>query len=391
MSSSFDYRPLADDSDIQQLKALDAQCFLGTGNDADTYFAQVGVEAFRSIWQGDDMIGGLSILPMGQWWGGQRVPMGGIASVGIAPEHRGKGGAIALMRSAVQELYDRDIPLSVLYPATQRLYRKAGYEQGGTRCAWEIRTGSIHLQERSLPLTPMAPEPDILGPTYARYAAGYNGLCDRHRSIWLQRTQPKSDETVYAYRVGTVDHPHGYIVFTQSRHSGQGTITIRDWAALTVEAATTLWGFLFSHRSQINRIQWVGGAVDPMLPVLPEQSAQMTDQEIWMLRIVNVPRALEARGFPPAANAELHLKIHDDDIDANTGAFTLSVANGRGTMQPGGQGNLAMSIRGLAALYAGFHSPSRLRWMGWLSGSDDSVAIAQHLFMGASPWMSDFF
>jgi predicted acetyltransferase len=391
MSSSFNYRPLANDSEVERLKTLDAQCFLGTEKDADIYFSQVGVEAFRSIWHNDDMMGGLSILPMGQWWGGQRVPMAGIASVGIAPEHRGKGGAIALMRSAVQEIYDRNIPLSVLYPATQRLYRKAGYEQGGIRCAWEMRTDQIHLRERSLPLMPIAPDPEILNPIYAQHAARYSGLCDRHQSIWLQRIQPKADETVYAYRVGTDDHPQGYMVFTQSRDSGQGTLAIRDWAALTVEAAKTLWGFLFSHRSQITRIQWTGGAVDPMLPLLPEQSAQMIDREMWMLRIVNVPLALESRGYPPTANANLHLKIHDDGIDANTGAFTLSVSNGKGTVQPGGQGDLEMSIRGLAALYAGFHSPHHLRWMGWLSGSDDSVAIAHQLFAGSSPWMSDFF
>lgn len=391
MASLFDYRPLANLADVQRFKALDAQFFLGTSKDADTYFDQVGIENFRSIWQKDEMIGGLSILPMGQWWEGRRVSMAGIASVGIAPQHRGKGGAIALMRSAVQEMYGRGIPLSVLYPATQRLYRKAGYEQGGIRCAWEMRTDQIHIREPLLPLMPIAPDPDILRPIYIQYAALHTGLCDRHRSIWLQRTQPKADETVYAYQVGPVEHPQGYIVFTQSRDSGQGTLTIRDWAALTVEAAITLWSFLFSHRSQVTRLQWTGGTSDPMRLLLPEQSAQMIDHEHWMIRIVNVVAALEARGYPPTVNADLHLKIDDDVIKTNTGTVVLSVSNGIGTVQPGGRGDLELSIRGLAALYAGFYSPYHLRWMGWLAGCDDSVAIAQHLFSGSSPWMGDFF
>jgi len=80
------------------------------------------------------------MIPMGQWWGSQRVPMTGIAGVGVTPEYRGTGVAIALVQDTVKELHRQGVPLSVLYPATQHLYRKAGYEQAGTACWWEIST-----------------------------------------------------------------------------------------------------------------------------------------------------------------------------------------------------------------------------------------------------------
>ncbi|MEM7769596.1 MAG: GNAT family N-acetyltransferase [Cyanobacteria bacterium P01_A01_bin.37] len=391
MSTPFAYRPLANEHEEQRLKTLDSQCFIGSENDANTYFDQIKAENFRVLCQADQIIGGLSLLPMGQWWGGQWVSMAGIAAVGIFPEHRGGGSALALMRAAVQELYESEFALSVLYPATQRLYRKAGYEQGGTRCRWEIRTEHIGIAERSLSMTPISPDLDLLKPIYAQYAKRHNGLGDRHPSIWRQKIHAQSDETIYAYRVGSEVSPQGYIVFTQKRDHGQGILTIRDWTATTVEAAKTLWGFLFSHRSQIDLIRWFSGATDPMLPLLPEQSAQMTDIELWMLRIVNVPLALERRGYPLHVNTTLHIHVHDDLIAANTHAFVLTVENGKGSIQTGGRGDLIMTIQGLASLYSGLHSPQHLKWMGWLDGPDDSVAIAAQIFAGSPPWIADFF
>jgi predicted acetyltransferase len=389
--SNFTFRPLANDDDAQQIKTLDAQCFIGSESDGSTYVEHVGTENFRLLCQSDQIIGGLAILPMGQWWGGQRVSMAGIASVGILPEHRGGGSAIFMMRSAVQEMYHSGVAASVLYPATQRLYRKAGYEQGGTHCAWTIRTDQIGGIGRSLPITPMTPDPKILMSTYATYAAQHNGLGDRHRSIWRQKLHQRDDQPLYGYWIGAPDHPQGYIVFTQHRDKGEGILTIRDWTATTVEAAQTLWSFLHGHRSQIDRIRWYSGAFDPMLPLLPEQSAHMTDIDHWMLRIINVPLALEQRGYPLHVAGELHFRVEDTVIDANSTSFVLTVQNGKGTVKPGGRGDLTLSVGALASLYAGLHSPQYLKWLGWLEGADDQVAIAAPLFAGPPSWIPDFF
>lgn len=87
--------------------------------------------------------GGLSLYSMGQWFGGQRISMSGIAGVGVAPEYRGMGVATELMRQTVNELYANGVPLSALYAATQELYRKVGYEQAGSYCRFSLPTRSI--------------------------------------------------------------------------------------------------------------------------------------------------------------------------------------------------------------------------------------------------------
>ena len=77
--------------------------------------------------------GGLALYRMGQWFGGRPVPLVGVGAVAIAPEHRGTGTAERLMEGTLRELRAEGIALSGLYPATQRLYRKGGYEQAGGR------------------------------------------------------------------------------------------------------------------------------------------------------------------------------------------------------------------------------------------------------------------
>ncbi|MEO0688144.1 MAG: GNAT family N-acetyltransferase, partial [Cyanobacteria bacterium J06649_11] len=149
MNSDFEYTSARDSEDIQSLGDILKQCFLGT-EDGEVWLKRMGVENIRFIRQGKDIAGGLVVIPMGQWWGGASVAMTGIGGVGVAPEFRGGGAALSLMEQTIKELYTKDIAISVLYPATQRLYRKVGYEQGGSFCSWEISAQSIQIREQPL-------------------------------------------------------------------------------------------------------------------------------------------------------------------------------------------------------------------------------------------------
>ncbi|MCX7011428.1 MAG: sterol carrier protein domain-containing protein, partial [Candidatus Sumerlaeota bacterium] len=111
----------------------------------------------------------------------------------------------------------------------------------------------------------------------------------------------------------------------------------------------------------------------------------------WMLRVVDVAAALEARGYPPAFEAELHFEIQDDWLPWNNGRFVLQVSNGRGEVSPGGQGRLRMHVRRLAQLYTGHLSPGELRVVGDAEGPPADWAAAGLAFSGPRPWMADLF
>jgi predicted acetyltransferase len=136
---------------------ITSQCFGGSAEDCQKYFDRIGQENFRVIRRSGTISGGLAIHQMGQWFGGYSVPMVGIAAVGIAPEDRGNSTAYELLKQTLVELQSSRVPISTLYPATQVLYRKLGYEQAGSRCIWELSTASINVRDRDLEMVSVNP------------------------------------------------------------------------------------------------------------------------------------------------------------------------------------------------------------------------------------------
>ena len=110
-----------------------------------------------------------------------------------------------------------------------------------------------------------------------------------------------------------------------------------------------------------------------------------------MLRVINVGKALEKRGYPLGIETELHLDVQDDLLKENNGKFILSVANGRGKVTRGGKGELKLDVRGLAPLYTGLFSPQALQLAGYLDATQKTISTATQLFVSVSPWMPDFF
>ncbi|MBD6616154.1 GNAT family N-acetyltransferase [Komarekiella sp. 'clone 1'] len=391
MTPQFEYSTFAHPQDIQQLASILEQCYLMSSDDSEIYINRIGTENFRFI-RVEQVIGGLAILAMGQWWGGQRVPMTGIAAVGIAPEYRGSGAAIALMQHTLKELHTQEVPISVLYPATQRLYRKAGYEQGGSLCTWEISTQSIQIREQPLPLQPIIPiNHQVFHDLYQQQARLTHGYLDRNQAIWQGLIQPNNQEIIYGYLIGDKDQPQGYIIFSQHSAQDSAILQVRDWVVLSDAAAQTFWSFVANHRSQIKQVRWKSSAIDSLTLRLPEQTAKILHHDRWMLRVIDLVKALEMRGYPPGIQAELHLEVKDDLLAGNNGKFILSVANGCGEVTKGGKGELQLDIKGLAPLYTSLFTPYDLQLAGKLDATETALLAATQIFAGVSPWMINFF
>lgn len=392
MTSQIEYGSIANPEEAEKLGVILNQCFNSPPSSWQTYSDRIGLENFRIIRQGGELMGGLAIYHMGQYYGLESVPMGGIAAVGIAPEYRGTGAAIALMQHAVKELYAKGLPISVLYPATQRLYRKAGYEQGGIYCSWEIPTETIQIKDSNLPIKSVTSiSHEVFKDLYHQQAKINNGNLDRNQAIWDGAIKPQTEEPVYAYLIGKETQPEGYIILAQYQEDNNNLILIKDWVVLTAAAANTLWTFLAGHRSQIKKVRWRSSPVDPLTLLLPEQTANIRNLERWMLRIIDVPNALEKRGYPLGVETELHLQVADELLPENNGKFVLKVSNGRGEVTKGGKGELHLDVRGLAPLYTGLFAPHQLQLAGKLEATETALSVATSLFAGSQPWLPDFF
>lgn len=355
-----------------------------------SYRDLVGQENFRHLRRGDQVVAGLCTYRMGQWWGGTGVPLGGIAAVGVAPEHRGTGAGKALMAEQLRELRDEGIPLAALYASTQRLYRAVGFEQAGSCCRWQLDLREVGRPDRELPASRIEPDDPVLRGVHRLRGMATPGTLDRNEAIW-ERVWRERERPVHAYLLGPRDDPQGYVVFTHTDADRGYGLDVRDQVALTPAAVRRLGTLLSDHRSICRTVRWNGPAHEPLLTGLPEQRAELHRWERWLLRVVDVPAALAARGYAAEAEAELHLEIDDDTLPDNAGRWVLRVEGGQAEVEAGGRGDLRTTARGLAPLYAGLFRAPELARLGFVEGTDATLAIADRLFSGPEPWMSDQF
>jgi predicted acetyltransferase len=349
----------------------------------------------RVVRDGAAIVGGLVLIPMGQWLGGRAVPMTGVAAVAVLPEHRGHRAATELMSATVREMRAAGAPISTLYPATQPLYRAVGYECAGVGYRTEVQAQMLRGGDRSAPLraAARADEPAI-DECYRRRARLSHGLLDRPPYLWERIRRPIAG-TVGGYVVDGDAGVEGYVYYT-TREITVGRTDFALWcpdvAAATPRAARRIVGFFSDHASMTGEIAWRGWPGDPLLAVMREQHFTVKVQDLWMLRVLDVAAAMTARGFSPGVTAEVHLDVTGDDLlPENAGRWLLRVADGRAEVERGGRGTLRTDIRGLAAMYTGFLSPADLRAAGFADADDASLAAAGAVFAAPHPWMADHF
>lgn len=392
MDGKYSVRPPADEQEIDLLIKIIMPVFNITQEHSDQWRQTVDPAEFRLIWNEKDCAGGLARIPMGQFFGGRSIPMVGIAAVGIAPEYRGGGAAATLMAEVLKELHEQGCPISTLYPATQTLYRKTGYEQAGGCFQITVPLDSIGRMDHTCQWRPVTPKDEAtVKRLYGKSISDQNGPLDRGEYIWTRVYKPRYKEAE-GFIAEDGSEAVGYLYVNRvSRDDYPYDMNVTDVAALNENAGRAAWQFLAQYRSLARNALLRRNPNDHFLAILPEQRYQINLFMHWMLRVVDVKAALEARGYRASQNAELHFKIHDQTITQNTGSYILNVENGTATVTAGGRGDLEMNIRGLAALYSGYRTAWQLHTAGFLHCDDQAAVTASSIFAGPDTWMPDTF
>lgn len=346
----------------------------------------------RVLRAGGDALACLRLIPMGQFFGGRSVPILGVAAVAVPPEHRGKGAAARIMRAALRESRERGIALSTLYPAALELYRGVGYERAGS--LWELRfaTDSIRLADRELDVRRGGPgDEEVVEALYRDCARSVPGHLDRHPYVWdrVRGTRQKAETLLFLAE--SRGEPEGYLYLRQKPVRKGYDLVVPDLQARTARAGRRLWTLIADHRSLGREVIWNGSPTSGAFQLLTGVAHKLQLSDTWMLRIVDVARALEARGWPPGVACTLELELADELLTENAGRWRARIEDGRAAVEKGGSGALRMDVRGLAALFGGFVDPEQLRLAGLLEGESAQLAAAAAAFAGPPPWMPDFF
>jgi predicted acetyltransferase len=401
MTDDFRYARFAAE-DEEAVGAIMRQAFASSTAQTRHYLSLLGEESFRVLLRGGPSGGrgeaaaALARIDFAHWFGGRAVPATGVAAVGTDPALRGRKAATRLIAGLLAELHDEGRPLSSLYPATLPLYRRAGYGFGGDAIAYRAALAPFASVRAPLGIERVPrPDPGRLAELRRREARSGNGLIERDATRWKELLPPADDREdgsggdVFVFH-GTRG-PEGYAVI---RRESTDVVDFIDLCAPTPEAALTAMALAAGYRSQVAEAAWTGGADDPLVLLAPEKATRVVQWKRWMLRVVDLPAAVAARGWPEDAEIDLHLDIDDPVLPANAGSWRLSASAGRAeaVRAPSGHApSLGLGIDAFAMLYAGYAAPARIAALGLLRADAAALAAATRLFAGPRPWSVDFY
>ena len=394
-------RVLRPDDDLDAQLELNERSFGVKGPDVRDHWRQsvarlVAQGTCLGAFDGGRPVGTAMFHDMRQWWCGRAVPMAGVASVAVAPEERGQGTGRRLMAALLAEMARRGYPLSALYPATMPIYRALGWELAGARETAVIPARSLH------PLAPVDLPADVppvalrrAGPDDAAAVISVIGRVhetarDCGPITWDEASVREwlGDPELYAYLCDD-----GFLIYRW--HDGNDAVFVEGAEAISGPALRAFWSLVGSHASIAEKVYARVSAADALWWLTRERDADVTHRSLWMLRVVDAPAAIAARGFPAATSLSAPLDISDGTLPANAGRWELTVAEGKGTLNPrlpapdAGR-PLALGPRGLAALYAG--TPvATLRQAGLAAGGSADGDAALDAAFGATAYMLDSF
>lgn len=387
-----DTRRAGDPEDLETLAPIVGWAFGGGTSRALEWLRTAGAPHVRIARVKGRVQGGLVEIPMGQWFGGQSVPMLGLAGVAIAPEARGQGLALGLLRDTLAAARLQGVALSALYPSTYGLYRKAGFELAGSYCRFTLQLRQLPRVARPAPIEALSdPHQPAIETLYREVARQHNGYLDRSAYIWNRVRRPEL-EHARAYGVLGSAGLDGYVYLkvTAPRRAPL-ELALSDFVARTPAALTSLFGFLSDHLTTVERATWTGGPSDARLLGISERVIQSSVEDFWMLRLVDVRAALLARGYSPI-HAAVDLHVQDELLPENSGHHLLVLEGGVPRVEVRGSApEVRLSVGALAALYTGFATPWQLAVAGRLQGDDAALALLGSIFAGPAPGIADFF
>lgn len=387
------------ETELERLLELLGPIFHFPRERAPKFREAIGDDNFRVVRSDEDLAGGLTVVHMGQFFGGRSVSTAGIVAVGIAPQYRARGAASALMSDLMRELHrEKRCALSTLYPATVPIYRKAGYGLAGVQCDISMQTGMIDMREYGPALRAIESDKDRQAAErlYREFVQRQNGPLDRGDYIWNRIRESRGDKA-QGYLVVENGEPTGYIYYLIKDHApgmpyGDNMhLYVTDMAAVTAPAGRRLLTLLADHRSMEQHVKWTGGPSPVLLAHMREAIARIQLHATWMVRIVDVERAFKERGYASMLDGEVHFEVSDDVIESNNDRFVLSVRNGEAQVRRGGNGDVKLHVRALAALFTSYRTVHELVSLDLAEATEPAAQAANAMFAGPSPWMSDMF
>jgi predicted acetyltransferase len=307
-------------------------------------------------------------------FGGALVPTSGIAGVTVVAESRSRGALTPLFTATLEHARQRGAVLSTLFPTAPGIYRRFGYELVADFVTLQLSTLALTAVARPASTTTRrARAGDVEGirRLYDRWALAQNGPLSRRGASF----DPSAGDLLTQFTGVTVAEEGGQLVGYALWNRGQGydetsALDVPDLLASTADGYRALLRVLgsFATVAPTTRIDTSGD--DLVRLVLPSAGWQVQHSSPYMLRVLDVAKALCARRYARALTAELDFTLAGDFLPGLDGSYHLSLHDGQADCVRTGSSDRVLSPRGLSLVYAGAQSSANLRTAGHLQGGD---------------------
>jgi predicted acetyltransferase len=348
------------------------------------------------------IVASLVLYPFTAFVRGQRLPLTGVGSVAVSPEHRRRGVGEALIRSMLREMRQHGRAINALYAFRGSYYRKLGY--GVAELVHQLALAPANLpasDEARRVRRLMLPDRPAVEALYERVAEKGHLAFARKPDWWTRRlwTYP-GDWVVYeGRRRGQIE---GYLYYEVDNANGpfKLAVTLQEFVAATPEAHRGLVGHLASLADQVAEIQYAAPADNAWLAELRTGQNLRPGAEIavftdtggvangLMLRLADVKAALETWPVAPHARGEIVLEVDDPMLPQNARPLRVAARDGRLKVgfEPSRTGSkprpprLTAPPEAMGPLLAGTLSPLRAAESGFVDSAGGAAEIVDSWF-----------
>jgi predicted acetyltransferase len=340
------YRP-ARRTDIETLVDLSLRAYRVSSAEARRdFFGDHPRFGLRDVRVGEldgEIVAALVLYPLHAWVRGEKLPVTGIGSVAVSPEHRRRGVGEALVRASLREMRQRGDALSMLYAFRGDFYRRFGWGLIETPIMLSVPPALLPASEESRRVRRLRmPDRPLVQQLYDRYARERGHFALARRAEWWERRLwgYEGEWIVYERRRGQIE---GYLHVQVDAGDGPWklVLTVNEFVALTPDAHRGLTGYLHGLRDQAVELVMSTPPDAPWAAELGDAANLRGEMKLGvvrssghagygaMLRLVEVKSALESLPVAPHARGELLLDVRDEMIPSNERTWRVHARDGR--------------------------------------------------------------
>lgn len=385
---TIDVRPIVED-EIPAFRHVISEAFGGDAVDDEQsrqrFADQVDLARTYVAFEDDRMVGTAAAFTFDVSLPGEvTTSMGGLTMVSVRPTHRRRGLLNRLMAAHFDDCLERGESISGLFASESSIYGRYGFGDAAPSLDVAINAPAVGIPASTgeVRLVDVEEARQAFPALYELIRPQRPGRLNRSEPWWEHRHFRDPEDWrrgasarryVVAYRDGV---PVGYCTYRQKEkweHSiPSGTVRVGELFGVDAAARLSLWSLVCS-------VDLFPNVEAHMLPAdleLPMQVAnpRMIQRRLLdglYIRILDVPKALEARGYSVVDSLVLEV---EDSMGIAGGKFRLEASTeGAACAATTDDADLKMDVATLSSLYLGADGAGPLHRVGRITGDLDAA------------------